>query len=201
MKVKMLIVCFILCVSCSKSDDGQNFSLPPITQTGENTFGCYIDGRLLIPRNGTGTWMGPDPGMTYSGYGTFPNYVYNEIHVHDFKSGNGGMINIHIISLHENSEGNYIINESNCQNGIDANVNINLYCRLWNEKDQKFDWYCSIENGGTLTITRYDFDKGIVSGTFSCVAINRNNLNDTIEITKGRFDINWKELTPYTEFP
>ena len=29
-------------------------TLPLITLTGKNTFGCYIDGKLLIPRDGTG---------------------------------------------------------------------------------------------------------------------------------------------------
>lgn len=203
MKTKIYILCFLFFVlqACEKEDSGPMFSLPPATQTGENTFGCYIDGRLLIPRSGTGTWMGPDVALYYSGYGLFPNYVYNEINVQDFKSSNAGLMDIHIIDLHENAEGDYTINKSNCLDGLDANSNINIRCRIWDASSQEYKWYCSIEDGGMLTITRYDFEAGIVSGTFSCTAVNRDDPLDTIEVTKGRFDINWKTLTPYTDFP
>ena len=57
-----------------------------------------------------------------------------------------------------------------------------------------------MENAGTLSITRYDLDNRILSGTFSCTMQNRDNPNERIEITQGRFDIKWDTLDE-TDFP
>ncbi|MGB3342889.1 MAG: hypothetical protein WBA61_03175 [Aequorivita sp.] len=195
MKTYLLILFFstVTFLGCSKKDDnGFTPTLPPITQTGENTFGCYVDGKLLIPRDGTGTFNSYDYGMIF--WGSPSGFSYNEIDVRDFKSGNGGWINIHIVDLHENGEGDFIINESNCEDGIGANPNINIRVRWLDSVTQVYKWYCSIENGGTLEITRYDFENMIVSGTFNCIVANSEDPNDIIEITEGRFDIKWNEL-------
>ena len=198
MNIKYLILSMsiLLLQNCSTDDDIS--SLPPITQTGENTFGCFIDGKLLIPRDGSGTFNNPDRGMIL--WGSPPGLSYNEIDVRDFKSGSGGLINIHITKLEENGVGSYTINESNCQDNVDANPNVNLFCRWWDKATQTFKWYCSIENTGTLTILRYDSENRIVSGTFSCRAINQDDATEIIEITQGRFDINWDTLLG-KEFP
>ena len=183
-----------LFMACNKDDDGFKPTLPPITQTGENTFGCYVDGKLLIPRDGTGSFNLDDRGLRWIGLGDFPNYIYNEIRVRNFKSGNRGLMDIHITNLHENGEGSFTINESNCNGGIDANPSINVRTRWLDEATQTLKWYCSIENGGTLIISRYDFENRIVSGTFSCTMENRDSPGEFIEITEGRFDIKWNEL-------
>ena len=65
---------------------------------------------------------------------------------------------------------------------------------------QTYKWYCSVENAGTLRITRYDLDNRILSGTFSCTMQNRDHPNERIEITQGRFDIKWDTLDE-TDFP
>lgn len=184
--------------NCGNDDDAPfTPTLPPITQTGANTFGCYIDGKLLTPRDGSGTFNSPDRGMRYSGLGTGPNYIYNEIKIKDFKSGTWGLFDLHITELHQNGEGTFTINESNCEDGIDANPNINIRCRWLDESTQELKWYCSIENSGSLTISRYDFDNRIVSGTFSCTVQNRDDPNDIIEISEGRFDIKWDAIPSF----
>jgi len=195
MKTTILLLALILMapISCSKkNDEGFTPTLPPITQTGENTFGCYVNGNLLIPRDGTGTFNAPDYGLIF--WGSPSGLSYNEIDVRDFKSGNGGLFNLHIHELNVIGEGTYNIGDSNCENGIDANPNINIRVRWLDENTQTFKWYCSTENGGTLNITRYDFENRIVSGTFNSKAINQDDPNDIIEITEGRFDIKWDEL-------
>lgn len=194
--VLFLFFAVLTFLSCSKSYDGPQ--LPPVTQTGENTFGCYVNGRLLLPRDGKGTVMGPDEGMYFSASGEAPNYNYNEINVQDFVSPNGGSMDIHITKLHEGGEGMFEIKESNCDRFSYANNSINIRCRYYN--GVSYDYYCSIEGSGYLNITRYDFDNRIVSGTFSFSAKNENNPNDIIEITEGRFDLKWDTL-PYKDFP
>ena len=103
-------------------------------------------------------------------------------------------MDIHFVNLHEKGEGVFEIQESNCEKRRGANPAINIRCRM-NDK-----WYCSIENTGTLTITRYDYENRVFSGIFSCKAVNRDNPDDIVEITQGRFDIKWDTL--YTvKFP
>lgn len=197
----LLYAILFLLTNCNNdNNEYQKFTptLPPITQTGANTFGCYIDGKLLTPRDGTGNIYGPKKGMRYS---VAPDDTsYNEIYIDDRKSEKGGLLRIHIADLKQNGEGTFPINESNCQNGLDANMSININCRVFDNTEQIYKWYCSIENAGTLTISRYNLNKRIISGTFSCTMQNKENPNEQIEITDGRFDINWS-LLDVTEFP
>lgn len=192
----------IVLISCNKSDNSNSFTptLPLITQTGENTFGCYIDGVLIIPRDGDNILFADGAkGMKFISFGDAPNFVYNEIKIIDAKSQIPGLIYLHIENLHQNGIGTFNIKESNC-NEVIAISTINILSAIWNEELQIFSWYCSIEDSGTLTISRYDYENKIVSGTFSFSAVNKDNPNDIIEITEGRFDINWGTLLD-TEFP
>lgn len=198
--IKTTLTIFSLCLfslfNCGKSDDDRfTPTLPPITQTGANTFGCYIDGKLLTPRDGSGTFNSPDRGMVF--WGSPTGFNYNEIDIRDFKSGTGGLLTLHISDLHQNGAGIYTINESNCEDNVDAIQNVNLFCRWFDESSQSYKWYCSIENGGTLTITRYDFENSVFSGTFTCTVQNRDDPNDVIEITQGRFDIKWDAIPSF----
>ena len=76
MKTAILIInlLFITLISCNNNNDDNGFtpSLPAATQTGANTFGCYIDGNLLVPRDGTGYYGTPDDGMSSPVSGTPP---------------------------------------------------------------------------------------------------------------------------------
>ncbi|WP_445730732.1 hypothetical protein [Mariniflexile sp.] len=198
MKTTILILSLLLLQGCSENDKDFTPTLPSITQTGANTFGCYVDGKLLTPRDGTGSTLSPDYGMLF--FRGPDNSPYNELRVRDYKSGNGGLLQIHFDALEENGVGTFVINESNCENGIDANPTINIRCRIWDVSLQIFKWYCSVENGGTIAVTKYDSDNRIVSGTFSCKVKNKDNPEDVIEITQGRFDINRFTLSK-TEFP
>ena len=52
----MLLLLALSCVlltnmTCKKSYIEKN-ELPPITQTGANTFGCYVNGEIFLPRSG-----------------------------------------------------------------------------------------------------------------------------------------------------
>lgn len=197
MKTTVILFSLMLLQRCSNNDDTFSPTLPSITQTGANTFGCYIDGKLLTPRDGTGTFNSPDYGMLF--WGSPSGNSDSELAIRDYKSGTGGLLDIHITDFHQNGEGTFPIRESNCQDGIDANPTINIRCRWWDENSQAYKWYCSIENSGNLIITRYNYTIRIVSGTFNCMAQNRDDATDIIEITEGRFDINWNTLTD-TEF-
>jgi hypothetical protein len=197
---------FLLASSCHEKEEPFTPPLPPITMTGLNTFGCYIEGQLLTPRHKVGDlFIDTNRALRYMNSGQPPNNAFNEIIVYDNKSENKGSMSIHIPSIHEAGEGIYSILESNCEWGsFEANPTINVICGLWEENSQgetiNSRVYCSIDNSGKLIIKRYNYNQKIVSGTFSFKAINQDDSTDTIEITQGRFDINWGTLNQ-TNFP
>ena len=51
MKQLQILAVLLLFIGCS-SDSNPEEGLPKETQTGANTFGCLIDGKLLVPRSG-----------------------------------------------------------------------------------------------------------------------------------------------------
>ncbi|MEZ4793825.1 MAG: hypothetical protein R2783_10285 [Gelidibacter sp.] len=200
---KLLPLCLfslLLLFSCNKNDDSNDnqLTLPPVTQTGANTFGCYIDNLLFIPRDGDGTFNSPDKAMIFWGGGI--DNEYNEIDVHDYKSDKTASIIIHLQELNANGAGEYIVNESNGLNGIDGLDHTYMHCRVWREDVGNYQYYLSFENSGTVTITTYNYSLGIISGTFNGSVRNFQAPYDTIQITQGRFDINGYTL-PDTEFP
>ena len=174
-------------------------NLPAITTTGANTFGCCINGNLLIPRDGSGTFGSEDYGAIL--FGGYPNSTdYYELDIRDFKSEHTGKILIHLHQAHANGIGDYIIDESNGDHSIDGLNHTYLHCRVFDAKTNSYQYYRSTENSGVIKITRYDFQHRIISGTFNCVVTNSSNSNDRIEIKDGRFDIKWDTLLD-KEFP
>lgn len=194
-----LVVQFL--ASCSNDEKGSSCqdSLPAVTTTGANTFGCCINGNLLIPRDGTGTFGGNDDGASL--FGGYPNSTdYYELEIRDFKSLRTGKILIHMHQVHINGVGDYIVNESNGSNAIDGLNHTYTHCRVFDEKTNSYQYYRSYENSGLLRITRYKFENRIISGTFNCRLKNSVDSTDIIEIKDGRFDINWQTL-PNMVFP
>ncbi|WP_034061122.1 hypothetical protein [Lacinutrix jangbogonensis] len=192
------ILILLLLFGCSKDDDNNTFTptLPEATQTGENTFGCYIDGVLLTPRDGSGTFNSSDRGMKIFSFP--PDRLYNEIIINDYASEKTGKIVLHILDLENTQVSNYIVNESNCQDNVDSPLTTNIFCRVYDHSENIYKNYCSYENSGNITISRYD--NGIISGIFNARLKNINNNEDEIEITEGRFDINGNTLSE-TIFP
>ena len=174
-------------------------NLPAITTTGANTFGCCINGNLLIPRDGTGTFGVSDDGFITWGDPTGAN-AYSEIDIHDYKSTRTASLFIHIQGLHQNGVGNYVINQSNGATSIDGFFHTYLHCRIFNEATHSYKYYRSSENSGMINVTNYSLPTRKVSGIFHCIVKNTSNPNDSIEIKDGRFDINWPTL-PNTSLP
>ena len=196
MKIKLLtLFATFLLFSCSKDDAQTEASkLPPETQIGANTFGCYINGKLVIPRDGTGTLGGSEKGIKIWG-DPIGNQEYNEVEVIDYKSTRTAEIVIHIQNLHQIGIGNYTVDLSNGLRGIDGLNNNYIHCRVFNESTNSYQYYRSFDNCGTINITRYDspniiIQNRIFSGNFSCRLKNSSNPNDEIQVTSGRFDIN-----------
>lgn len=198
MKTAILLLFFAL-ASCSKDNQPEDttLKLPPETQIGANTFGCYINGNLLIPRDGTGDFSGPDKGAILWGDPT-GDQQYSEIEIKDYKSEHTAKILIHIQSLNQFGVANYIIDESNGMANIDGFQHTYMHCKIFNINTNSYQYYRSFNKSGMLKITKYDFipsQKLIISGVFSGQLKNTANSNDIIQVTQGRFDLNGATLS------
>ncbi|WP_299672998.1 hypothetical protein [uncultured Polaribacter sp.] len=198
-KTKTLIMLLFLTIGCSETEkEVFTPTLPPITQTGENTFGCYIDGKLLVPRDRSVFGGTTVKGMTISEYSSSPTEIdFFNLRIIDGQSDVGDF-SFYLYNLDELGEGTYNIKKGNLWQSTSDIKTINFWLKT--PRNISVKRYFSIENGGTLTIIKYDYTNGIISGTFSCKAINNNDSSDVIEITEGRFDINLNTLND-TEFP
>lgn len=194
MKNLFFILIAFLIVGCRDSSDDNSPKLPPETQTGANTFGCLVNGRLFYPRDGTFDIMGANKAVVYSG-----NNKFDEILVANFKDGKPlNYMYFHIHDLPTKGVGEYVWKESNFNKGIDGLMQNYLYVRAFDYTTNTWKWYTSYENSGKTVITKYGVQP-IVSGTFSG-KLRTADGKETIEITNGRFDINTSTID-LKEFP
>ena len=194
MKKLFLLLLTTFIISCSTDDSSNNpvLKLPPATQTGANTFGCIIDGKILLPRSGNRSQVTPLSGARL--FGGHPDvYDYLELKIMDYKSTPRASLFFHMHNAPENGLGTYIIDESNGMTDIDGYQHHYLHCNVYDNKTNSYQQYVSYQNSGTYTIKRLTLSTGsgaIISGTFNCKVRNINDPSDEIEITDGRFDIN-----------
>jgi hypothetical protein len=167
-----LCITFMLvsCKSCKKDNLAPVDQLPPATQTGQNTFGCLINGEVFTPKGGFS-----EPRL-YADYYNVGVYIIRAVNV-----DSGIWIYLKNDSCLINQLGNYSL-VSNLGNKSYGNfININNKC----------DMYTDSINTGNLTITHYSIttQKRIISGTFY-FTIKSPGCAD-INVTDGRFDISF----------
>ncbi|WBO84040.1 DUF6252 family protein [Hymenobacter yonginensis] len=161
------------CSKCKDNDPSPEARLPPVTQTGANTFGCLVNGEAWTPQGNDGT-----ANYTVS-YDLFPS---------------GGIINISTYRIYGQGANDfqtisvwakgiqgvgtfYFANSSSAAAGF-LNRKTNCY---WSSTDSAVTY-----RRGNLTITRLDLQAGIVSGTFDFTLYKPGC--DSIRVTQGRFD-------------
>jgi hypothetical protein len=197
MKITVLIILFAL-ASCSKDSSSTfNAQLPPETQTGANTFGVTINGKVYVPRDPTGTNVGgaTPKGMYLTGLYS-NNYNYRELIIVDGASSVGFKMTIHIENL--STVGVYPLKQSNFHDQIDSVPFNNIFFKIYDYSIGNYAYYGSVEEQGVINVTR--LSNGILSGNFSGKFVRYDNPNEFIQITDGRFDINGFTL-PNVVFP
>lgn len=197
--MKKLITLLLLTIvaGCSNEDSNSNPEslLPAITQTGANTFGVTIKGKVYIPRDPIGVNVGPQGhGVIFTGsdIGT-----WREIIVVDGASAVGFKMLIHFKDLVNQGVGTYQLKQSDFHDNIDSAPIDHIYFKIWDSEISNYAYYGSIENQGEVKVTKRD--NGILSGTFKGIFARYNTPTDIIEITDGRFDFNLNTL-PNTVF-
>ena len=193
MKKLFLILLTTFSLSCcSKDDNTTQDQLPPITTTGANTAGCIINGKVLIPKNGSQAIGGsPLYGLNLNTQGTFyPNRNgYWQLEIANKKDINGVGIILWIKNMSVGN-GDYLVDQSNGELYFYGPNNNQIIAGITENGTNKTYW--SSQSAGIIKITRSDLGYGIAmfSGTFNCTLYNKDNPNEIIQITDGRFDIN-----------
>ncbi len=179
MKNLLFLLTILLTLSCCKNNDDNPTDpidqLPPATQTGEQTFGCLINGEAFLPDNfGSGR----------------PNAFYQF---------SGGKYTLGLsASKGAGRDLEYII-----IGGIDIEPIQETSYQLLTQTSGNFYALYNIGGGditpltvttsndlpGIITITNFDPENFIISGTFEFTVLDDDN--NEIKITDGRFDLKY----------
>ncbi len=171
MRLPFLALLAVLTLSqCRKKDPAP--SLPPETTTGAMTFGCRVDGRVFVPRDGRG-----NPGLfvqyTYLGAGKGGGYFLN------ISAVNWRPNPIESVSITTDS---LLVEEGKTHVFGTQKGSVGTFYRSGVRYD-KLD-----QDPGELTITRLDPTQRIVSGRFHFVGTNPGT-GRQVRVTDGRFDV------------
>lgn len=202
MKSTILILTTFFLLACKERSNEEEKpydpQLPPITMVGANTFGCKINGVVMVPRNSIGY---VPPGSNHypviGREGVNSEYLY--IQAADLRETNRGGVFIYL----QNTTGatTFQIGDYPIYDGIAPsffNDNYKNYIYITAYKNGVPHNYKSIVGSGKITISKNE--NSIFSGTFSCKVKNVNDENDIIDITDGRFDFNKTNMNT-TNFP
>lgn len=176
---------FLFCASCKKNWPSK--VLPPITQTGANTFGCKINGQVWVPYYRCDSYC---MGCVELAYNIHPVYSTNmfplRFAMQAGKSENpySGIFSIGPASLRglTTPDLSYVYSIGN----VADSMNIHFFTNSGDYTPQ----YGNSNN--IFQITKLDTTDKIISGIFSFTVYEfsgTNFLKDSIVITDGRFDL------------
>ncbi|OJY88264.1 MAG: hypothetical protein BGP13_06955 [Sphingobacteriales bacterium 40-81] len=152
--------------------------LPPETQEGKNTFGCYVNGELFVPGGGG---LGPIKTCYYQLiYPSESGYVFH-VSASDKRGNISKNIAINIDSI-KISEG-LVIQLKHVTRGV---VGGGQYSGEQGA-DGIHRFYTTDEAVGQIVINKFDEANHIAAGTFWFTAVNSQG--ETVKITDGRFDM------------
>jgi hypothetical protein len=179
-------ICILSCRPEPDPEPDPNYCpevLPCATQTGKNTFGCYINGAAWVadiaPYVLDPTAHKIQANFDEIGHGT-DNRSYLFLSVKRINDTTNGFINLHIEPVTKIGE----INNANAEKVYGSSIILkkdkgNIVGTLWFDLDTLFDY--------KFEIMHLDTVKNIVAGRFSFTGTTSSK--DTIKVTEGRFDV------------
>lgn len=163
-------ILFLFCFSRCKKDNEEP-QLPPETTTGAMTFGCKINGKVFVPKDGNGH------------AGLFCQYIYINggwnlnIPAFDWKSSSVPLVSITTDSLLVTEGETYPFKNSKGFAKAFYSDNSGMYKKLDSDT-------------GNLFISKFDPINRILSGTFFFIGTNTST-GQQASVTEGRFDIRY----------
>jgi hypothetical protein len=182
-----LFIAILTLESCWEEIHPDNLKLPEITDTGENTFGCLINGEVWSANGPPGCWnCGPNPKARLDASptnDTSASAYRNDILYLGARNAYSGVIaqNLNIVLLFADS---FEIGKP-----IDLNNKNSGNIQFWDELNNCILIESDSTSNAYVQINKYDEENGIVSGIFE------GTLSDTcqtLEITNGRFDLTFR---------
>lgn len=165
----LLFISILIIYSSCEEDESPMDKLPPATREGLGTFGCLVNREAWTPEGYTGISnldISYDPRWQQ---GSFDIATYRILSKENQQF-------IHIYSIGVDKVGTYELN--NVDQGA-ATLDHSLGCS-YNRDPSTF-------REGSLTITKLDLNKRIISGTFEFTLAKPEC--DTIKVAEGRFDM------------
>ena len=177
MKNIFLLLSFLLILcGCKKSID----ALPEATQSGANTFGLKLNGEYWVPQSFAGI-NAPILKAQISG----ANHNDLILDAQNFAlEPKESQFQLFIKNI--TGPGTYPLDQ-NTDIGAGASVSYAYYVKR--KINPLNEWITSSQHTGSVTITRWDLQNGIASGTFEFTAGSMDNSADPISVTEGRFDV------------
>lgn len=188
LRTEMAFPLFILLLSAwgctddfidSKEEEKEALRMPPATQSGNNTLGCKIDGKVWRPEIGINWHPNHNPEKLLVHYEPEESYFYLGAN-REYKNYLNAEIRIQIrdsITENKRYKLSAISDTSNW-------ALIERYC----------DLYTELINQGFILFTRIDTSQNIVSGKFEFTGVNDTcNEKQKLPVTEGRFDIAYQD--------
>jgi len=172
-----ILILILACFSCNKEIS----ELPPATQSGANTFGCKIDGKLWGP---SGFGIIPTAAPLEARYMADHNLIIN---ARNFSSS-PTETEIELFIKNASEPGTYSLNTTVSYPTFAASYGYYVHRKFSPDNE----WMSSDQYTGSIMLTKIDTVNLIVSGTFEFHAINLYNSPQPINVTEGRFDIKYK---------
>lgn len=168
----LICFCFAQCKKHRERAKTELEKLPPITQTGANTFGCLLNRVAWIPKDnyGQATFeLQADPTFGFGSFGVTAERHGDNTDFFGFSFGSDSLV----------TTGFYPF--SNKRNAVSIVVsNATASCAY-------ASYQADVFISGGFTVTRYDLTNRIFSGTFD-FKIYKSGCGDTLHFTNGRFD-------------
>ena len=167
-------------VSCKKNKNIAPIDqLPPETQTGKNTFGCLVDGKVFVPK---GFSFHPRLTCYYQYIYPSPNGYVFQVAASDFSNSSFPIeINILIDSV-KIKEGQKIDLKQPKHRG-------NGYGNYREFTSYLIDYFTFLPSSGQLEMKKFDEINQIAAGTFWFNVVNEKG--DIVKVTEGRFDMQY----------
>ncbi|WP_299551899.1 hypothetical protein [Seonamhaeicola sp.] len=174
-KTMHLLVILLVLSCCNKKDDDTPVNpidqLPPATQTGENTFGCLLDGEAFLP--------GPGPLTLDCVYQFVSGDYYFALKADKEINLNLVGVGLGTQKLQIEEGKTYELEELHDGNAVGRYA------------FEIFTNYTSTSHSGEMSITKLDMEKNIVSGTFWYDIEDQDG--NVHQIREGRFDMTFSE--------
>lgn len=178
--LSFLFLVSIIAATCKKQNtlEMELAKLPPATQTGQNTFGCLVNGKAWVAQN-KDCFPYCDPSFKLFYDSEFNGNIRIQAIFKDSKKNIDQYFGLGVDST--NVKKFFIYSQYQRHMGFTyEDTNMENNCNIFKTLDS------SITADGTLFITRYDLQSGIISGTFEFTLAKPGC--DSIKITHGRFD-------------